>query len=329
MDDSFLTDLRQSPSPEFAERLGARLRAQPPPPSKPHRPWLTSRLVVPALSAAVVALLFTFPAVRASAQAFLNLFRVVNFVAVPVDRGRVDLLRGENLDLPSLIGEQVTVLADPGPAVTVTSIEAAGATAGMKVQVPSVVPSQTSMIGVKVSGERALRVTLSTERLQQVLETLDIRDIEIPADMNGRSATIRVPPVVEMAYERGSDPKAGSFRRAELFQVQSPIVDMPPGLNLATFGEIGLRILGVDAGESRRLAQQIDWHSTLLVPIPPNVSAFHQVQVRGGHGLALETSRRPNTPTVRMIIWSNGGRVFALQGTFELGDLLEMANSVR
>ena len=339
MDDSFLNDFQRAPSPEFSERLRARLRTQPEPgsgirdPGSGIRKLVTSPLVLSLASVALVTALFTVPAVRGSAQAFLHLFRVVSFVAVPVEPGRLDAVEGvlesSSLDLPGLIGQQVTVLADPGAPVTVTSADAASAAAGMPVSMP-VTPDYLTLSSIKVSGMRAARLTMDTMRFQQVLDVLGINDIEVPAELNGRAVTIQVPPMVEVEYERGSDPTQASYRRVEFVQVRQPIVEMPDGFDLATFGEIGLRILGIDAAEARRMAQQIDWSSTLVVPFPSGVANFRQITVHGGPGLALETARPDtNVPATRMIVWSTEGKVFAMRGNIDINSLMDLVNSVQ
>jgi hypothetical protein len=333
MNDSFLNDLRQPPSPEFAERLRVKLHAQPPAAAAPPSSWLRSPLVISMASVVVITALFTVPAVRASARAFLDLFRVVNFVAVPVDSSRGEavenLLKSNNLDLSKLIGEQVTILSDPGPPTTVTSVGAASSAIGAPVSVPSVLPSdQLVMTRITVSGERAVRVVLNTERVQQVLDALNISDIEVSPAWNGQSATIRIPSVVEMVWERGES-ETPAYRRVSLIQVQNPVVDLPEGVALATFGEIGLRVLGLDAVEARRLAGEIDWASTLVVPVPPTVADFRHVDIHGARGLAMETERRPDNPPIRMVLWSAGGRVYGVLGLYEMNDMLAMANSVQ
>jgi len=79
----------------------------------------SSRWPITAIAASVVAVaavggLLSVPSVRASAQSFLALFRVVNFVVVPVDHARLDVLESQNLDPARLIGDRVEILEDPG-----------------------------------------------------------------------------------------------------------------------------------------------------------------------------------------------------------------------
>jgi hypothetical protein len=90
MDDRFLYEARRDPGREFATRLRARLG----------REERTVRVggvrLAPALAAAtvvgLVASLFVFPSVRASAQAMLDLFRVRNFAPVTFDADRFEKL---------------------------------------------------------------------------------------------------------------------------------------------------------------------------------------------------------------------------------------------
>src|SRR5580765_1805613 len=99
----WLHALRRDPSPAFEAQLRARLRAQEPvadgPPAWPRRALISAAAVM------VVAALIAVPAVRASVAQFVSLFRVVHFVAVPVDASRFDRLKAENLDVGALIGE--------------------------------------------------------------------------------------------------------------------------------------------------------------------------------------------------------------------------------
>ena len=112
--------------------------------------------------------------------------------------------------------------------------------------------------------------------------------------------------------------------------MRQPVIEMPGGFDLATFGEIGLRILGIDAAEAKRIAQQIDWSTTLVVPFPSGVAYFRQITVHGGAGLALETARPDtNVPATRMIVWSTEGKVFAMRGNIDINSLMDLVNAVQ
>jgi hypothetical protein len=119
-----------------------------------------------------------------------------------------------------------------------------------------------------------------------------------------------------------------------LVQANSPEVTLPTGVDLAQLGEIGLRILGLDPAEARRMASTIDWTSTLVVPVPSNASSFREVTVHGQRGLLVTTNGDPaGTPNGRragaIVMWTEGDRVFALAGNLDSMELMQMAESVR
>src|SRR5262249_54917241 len=91
MDDRFLNELRREPRPEFAHELQRKLHAQ----GEARNPIAVRMVPALAVSFAAIAIvgLFAFPAVRASAQAMLDLFRVRKFSAISYDATRIEKLR--------------------------------------------------------------------------------------------------------------------------------------------------------------------------------------------------------------------------------------------
>jgi hypothetical protein len=330
MDDRFLNELRREPSPEFARELHERLRRQGPAVA-PARAWRPLQWAVPlagGLAVALVVLSFAFPAVRASAQAFLDLFRVRNFAAVSVDPARFERLRDQKLDLASLLSDRVeTPAQSPAPRV-VASPQAAAALAGFAVRVPAEPPRGFVPDTIAVMEGATVSFRVHTAILREALEKLDIRDLQVPEGLDGQTVTARTSPTVAQRFVRERE-------RIEFVQARSPEMSLPAGVDLERFGEIGLRIAGLDAGEARRFARSIDWHGTLVVPVPVNASSFTETSVRGARGLLVSFKegaaagphghRREGT----LLLWSEGEMVYAL--TANLPDLLlvQMAESVR
>jgi len=319
MTDIWMNALRREPSAEFKEQLRRRLRndeaaAQAPAPSY-------RRFILAAAAVVLLSVLLAVPAVRASAAQFLSLFRVVNIVAVKVEPSRLDSLKAQDLEIGKLIGEHVEVLVDPGPPVPVGSIDEAASVAGMPIAVPQWLPEDSKIIETAVMGERVLRITASANRLQQVMDALGITDLTAPPALEGQVVNVRVPPVVMVRYEHGN-------RRTRLFQARVPQVTLPTSVDLATLGEIGLRILGLSQADAHQFAQAIDWHTTLLVPVPPGVSSFRQVSVGGRPGILMQHQPPDQSPT-SVVLWSTPERVFALVSIDGLDQVLNMADSVR
>jgi len=320
-DDRFLHSYAQDPPPGYARRLRETLRELEEPARR--SPWRP--LVAAAAGLAVLVALFAFPAVRAGAQAMLDMFRVRNFVAVSFDPARLEKLRSLKQNSGMLVFDRQEMIQDPGKPVVEPSAAAAGAVAGFAVQSPSFLPNGLVPDTVAVTGEGRARLGASTARLREILDALDLRDVQVPPNLDTQDLTVHTYPVVSQSYR-------AEKHHLQFLQSRNPEVSLPAGVDLPRLGEIGLRILGMDAGEARRLASSIDWRSTLLVPVPTTASSFRQVTVQGNPGLLVTTTgenggkkRRAGT----VLLWTEGDRVFALAGTLGDRDLMQVAESVR
>ena len=365
MDDRFLHEARREPSREFARELktkleaggeagpawaGARGRA-----GGPGRTWLAGPLapvLAGTVALAAVVGLFTLPSVRASAQAFLDLFRVRNFTAVSVAPARLEQFRSGAIDLKSLLGDHIETLKDPGPRQIFSDPQAAGIAAGIAVLTPAVLPAGLAVDTIYVQGEGEARLTVDLEKLRQVVEAAGVTDVSLPPALYGAQVSVRMPPAVGIRYR-------ARWGEVGLLEARSPEVSLPPGMDLVQLGEIGLRVVGLSQGEAHRLAQSIDWHSTVLVPLPANATSFRDVDVRGHKALLVTATgdfpaagggagpprasgggaNDHRGPWARdaaphrarwhtILLWSEGGMVYALTGTLDRLNLVEMANSL-
>jgi hypothetical protein len=326
MDDRFLKDARQEPRPEFAAALRAKLQQQDLEAEEERAGirWL------PMLSAAAVVLAVVafavFPSVRASAQAFLDLFRVRNFAAVSVDPERLRQLDDGTVDLKGLLSDHLETLQEPGPPREFETPEAAGAAAGISLLQPTQLPTGFVRDSIGMRGPGAARLTVDVARLRDVMTTLGIHDIQIPDHLDGAKLEVHVPAAVGMHYR-------GERREVVFLQARSPEMSLPPGVDLAQVGEIGLRIAGLEPAEAKRFARSIDWHGTLLVPVPADASSFSEVTVRGSKALLVSTSgersRANGQRAGSVLMWAEGDKVYALMGNLTTVDLVQMANSVQ
>jgi hypothetical protein len=146
-------------------------------------------------------------------------------------------------------------------------------------------------------------------------------------ELDGRSFTVDMPQAIRQHI-------TGNGREVEFVQAPSPEMELPPGTDLSRLGEIGLRVLGMDAASARRTAASIDWKSTLVVPLPLDATSFREVTVHGQKGLlvnskgeAASSGGRPRSGA--LLLWSENGRMFALAGDARDLDLVQMAESVR
>jgi hypothetical protein len=214
----------------------------------------------------------------------------------------------------------VQVTGHDGPPAPVATVEEATAAAGYAVRVPAWLPNGATLVEAGVAGWRTVRVTADAARLQQVMDTVGITDLEVPQGLDGQTLTVEVPPVVMLRWRHDG-------RHTRMLQAPSPVVALPTGVALAALGEIGLRLLGIAPEEARQIARDIDWTSTLLVPLPPTAQSFRRIEVNGHPGLAIEHQPPDQSPT-NMLLWSDGERVFALMSLQPMSQVMQMALSV-
>jgi hypothetical protein len=206
------------------------------------------------------------------------------------------------------------------------------------VRMPAWLPAGVAPERFSVTGEHAIRVTLNSEKLNSILDAIGIDDLRVPPEADGQAVTMNVPPVVSTTF---SDAES---HKVMLLQARQPAASFPAGADLTTFAEIALRVLGVERTEAHHFAQNVDWRTTLLVPVPINAARFKQVDVQGNAGLLVEV-KRPELraadaqsadgrkaaahPPVSQIMWSSGGSVFVLMGNVPSDRLYTMALSVQ
>jgi len=326
MDDKFLHEMRRDPDPDFARRLRGRLRQVEGEDVAPAG-FRLQPVLAGALAVGLIAALFTIPSVRASAQAMLDMFRVREFAVVQVDASRMELLRKKELDPAAMLGGKLEKLQDPGPPQRFTSVDAATAAAGFRPLRPTVFPSQLAIDTVVVEGEARGRMTVDTAPLRALMAELDIRDLEVPAGLDGQQVLVHMPVIMVQSY-------AHERRHVAFVQANSPEISLPRGTDLPRLGEIGLRLLGLERDEAHRMAVRIDWGSTMLIPVIGSATQFQEVTVNGTRGLFVETTHtRTPDGTERgpgsAVLWSHDGRVYAMMGNIDRVGLMQMAESVR
>jgi hypothetical protein len=324
MDERFLESQRRAPRPEFANALRESLAEAG---DDERRGWRAAPWLAAAAGLVAVLGLFAFPAVRASAQAVLDLFRVREFAVVQVDPARLDQLRQRRFDPASLISGKPVTLQDPGPTRLFASIEAAAAATGLSPVRPTLLPRGLVLDSVAVQGESRTRATIDARPLRELMEAFDVRDLPLPDGLDGAAVEMHVPPVVVERY-RGS-----RGARAVFVQCAGPEATLPSGVSLARLGEIGLRLFGLAPDDAHRIAGRIDWRSTLVVPVVGSATSFLQVDVAGAHGLYLESAHTaaPGAPDQghgSIVLWNRGGRVYAVIGNLDRMSLVQIAESV-
>src|SRR5438477_11836297 len=152
MDDKFLSKYRRFPTPEFSKALYERIDRPMENQDSDTRAALmrwTPRLA--AVAALLIAgLVFFYPPAQATAQGFLDLFRVQKFSALAVDPARLQQIKDTNIDFEGMIATHVEKVKSAAAPVVVADAAAASKAAGFTVRVPQTLPAGYSLQEVRV-----------------------------------------------------------------------------------------------------------------------------------------------------------------------------------
>lgn len=269
------------------------------------------RFALPALVAVLLAgLLFSFPAVRAAASDFLGLFRVQKFAAISVSPAQLALL--EEIANEGLYPGELTLIQEPAPLAQPESVREASLMSDTRLRVPGLL-GRPQDIAVQSGAQGTLVVDLASART--LMEMAGADPALLPDSLDGAAIDVTTHAAVAMHWES-----------EDLFFLQSnsPEVNYPADVNPALIGEALLQVLGMAPDEARRLANNIDWTSTLVLPVPTDFATFSEVRIDGTTGLALQAVDGRGAT----IIWQQNGILYMLGGDTDIESLLRIANSL-
>ena len=306
----------------FRQRLDQSMEAAPFALARLLRRWRRPAWATLAAASAIT-LLLSFAPARSWGQKILDMLRVQKVVVVPVDMSALSA-EGDTHSagklLAQMISDNVVVTMKPGAPEPAANIETASQAAGFTVRS---LPALGTPQKILVEEESAFHMTLDRDRMQDVLDEAGRSDIQIPESANGSTIAVHIPKLVRAVYgtcQSDSKIHAGSASGAttpegciSFFQVPSPIVSVPPTLNVAALAEAGLQVAGMGAAEAHAFCQTVDWSSTLVIPFPRNGSS-RTVQVDGVNGTLLETSRGGALSGEYALLWIKNGIVYSLNG---------------
>jgi hypothetical protein len=270
---------------------------------------------------AIISLLL-FPPVRAAADQLLQVFRIRSVVFFPVDPARISQLQELDVDTLTLFAQEPTIMNSPAPPRDVASIDEASLAVGFTVRAPATLPGATSKLRITVRDRTVLALQANVEALRQMLTLTGIDDVTLPDALGNEPITVDVAAWVAQRY-------AGAGWNMELYQGRSPEVTLPDGVDLADLGRTGLRVLGMSAAEADAVSRQIDWTSTLVVPIPPQIQDVRSVTINGSDGMLIGTREAGGQGW--LLYWQEGDRFYIMEAAGAISDteVLAAANSVR
>lgn len=303
-------------SPMPAAKMLAQIR-QKTAPAAPRRSlwqrWLApGRRLAPVLALLTILLAasFAFAPVRAAASDFLGLFRVQKFAAISISPEQIAIL--QEVAESGMVPGELTVYDAPEQITAVSSIQEAERMTGLAPV--RTVANRGAPAEIYVTEGGAGEFVIDLESARAIMEMVGADPLLLPDAIDQQAVNIILYAGVQQMWADGT----------MLLQTDSPSVDYPAGVDPTALGEALLQLLGLSADEASRLAQQIDWTSTLLLPIPTDIGTFNEVTVDGVSGLYLS----PLDGGEGMLLWQKNGRIYALSASGNMADLLNLASQL-
>lgn len=271
----------------------------------------------------ILGLALAFPGVRAVANTFLGLFRVEQVSVISVNPGNLPEQLGSSSMFQSMLTDDLQ-MEELGEFETADSAEEAGEKAGFAVRLPRAINGE-QQIFVQPGTKMSFQIELA--RVNTLLREIGRQDIQLPANLDGATVSMEVPAGVAATYgdchfdeggfpEAEHDPTSPNPRRPDcttFLQVPSPTISAPPGLDIAQIGEAFLQVLGLTPDEATRFSQNLDWTTTLIIPIPRYGTSYEEMPVDGVTGTLIRQNLEDHTPQY-LLVWVKDGVVYALTG---------------
>lgn len=248
-----------------------------------------------ALAVVLLAVAFSFPAVRAAASDFLGLFRVQKFAAITISPERIAIL--QEIAERGLYPGEIEMIEEPSEPQEVESVEAAEAATGKSIEIPGEL-GKPDQVYVNSGGSGRLIINLADARA--ILEAAGADPNLLSDSLEGAEIDVTIYDAVMLNWNDGT----------ALMQMQSPLVEYPDDVNTDAIAEAVLQALGVDREQARELSRSIDWTTTMLLPIPEGVATFEQTLVDNVIGVGLTSVDGQNSA----LLWQKDGILYVLTG---------------
>lgn len=294
--------------------------------------WVIVAVVV------VIVVWFSLPVGRRLTGGFFSSLRVQKVQAVNVNLSN---FVGPNADsalqtmISQMISDKVTVTQSEKPQPAANAA-VASQLAGFKAQLLGDRKDKPELL---VTGAHAFTLTVDRARLQAILHEAGRPDLTIPPSMNGAKIGVSIPREIRARYgtcprrarvtANVATPTPNSMQYTScvlLSEGPSPAVSVPAGLDLQQLAQVALELAGMTQAQAGQFLKNVNWRSTLGIPIPRYMRSYETVKVNGVHGTLLNMAGRRG-PTYALL-WAKNGTVYSLVGYGNPGDAVSMANSL-
>jgi hypothetical protein len=266
------------------------------------------------------------------------LFRVEQFTILQFDAEVLEERLSSASNFEYLLTEDVQV-EELGEQQKVVDAAQASSLTGIPVRLPTAVEGETHL---QIQPGMNVSFQVDLPKVQALLNEIGYPDQKLPAELDGAVVSMKLPVAVAASFGEcgfseeyipveGVDPDDRPPTRildcTTLIQVASPEISAPPGLDIAGIGEIFLQVLGLTPEEAANFTRNVDWTTTLIIPIPRFGTEYKDVFVDGVEGTLIMQSQLSEFPQY-LLIWIKDGIVYALSGPGDVDSALQIAESL-
>jgi hypothetical protein len=284
---------------------------------------------------AVCGAAFSLGSVRLWAQEFLLLFRAQQISVLPIDPANVERLQRDFFgpqnrpDIERLFSDNVHVVeyGKPQDAFTVSD---AAAKAGFGLRLPTVLPAPAKF---HVQPAKDISFDIDLKRIQSILEEAGRNDIQLSPELDGKTVSANISPVAAAFFGKCPDWTDKNTRHSYqefaeckvLAQMQAPVIAAPPQLDAKELGQAMLQLLGTPKDQAKAISENINWATTLVLPVPADERMkYADVVVDGVKGALMTRDDRH----AFNLIWLRDGVLYSLLGHGTAEDAAAIANSM-
>jgi len=209
------------------------------------------------------------------------------------------------------------------PGQQATSVESASNLSGMKVLVPSSIPSGVpSAVTFNVSPGATASFTFSAAKATAWASTTGKILPTMPQRVDGSTIDVAVGATVVATYGACAN-GCSAIPQLVIGQMVAPRITST-GANLTELEDYVFSLPGVSPQLATELRSIGDPTSTLPIPIPSSFAHADPVTVQGVHGEAIGD----DTGIGSLVVWEKDGMVYAVGGTLPLSQVESIANSL-
>jgi len=305
--------------------------------------WLFSPRLRPAWAGAalvaVVIACFSFAPARSWAQRVLAMLRVQKIAVVPIDTQAVEGMQAGSQSakmVGQFISDNIIVTMHPGDPQPVADASQATQMAGFPIRL---LGARADAPRITVLGEQAYQMTLNRDRLEGLLSEIGHTDLQIPASIDGALLAVHIPKSAFAAY--GQCPKPGKKDDAQkppkpadfagcvmLAEIPSPTVSVPPDLNVRELATLALQASGMSAEDAQNFTANVDWTSTMVVPLPRDAGSYETTSVDGVQGTLMSLRGWSHGAPGYSLLWVKSGIIYTLSGFGSADQAVPLAESL-